>query len=322
MARLKKHKKQIQPDAVISFMESSNFVNLISGKTGKTIISVRNLKSKLGEGFLGKISKALIKRLYKKSDLIVAVSKGVKADLVKNFQLEEGKIKVIYNPYNISLITKQGSEPLEERFNNIFQSPVVITVGSLIKQKGQWHLIRAFKNIKASNPDMKLVILGEGNLRPYLEKLVVELKMEDDIIMPGFNSNPFKFIKKSTIFVLPSLFEGFPNVLLEAMALGLPVVSSDCQSGPREILAPNTAIPTQTEKIEFAEYGLLVPVCFGKYYNGIEPLTKEEGILAEAVNRLINDTHVRAKYSQKSIERAEDFAVSRIVQQWVELIEI
>ena len=319
--RLKRIKRKLKPAAVVSYMEGSNFINLVSGNTGKTIISVRNYQSKLGKGYLGKLNKFLIRKLYRKSNLIIAVSDGVKADLVDNFQLDEGKINVINNPYDLEYINKKALEPLEEQYSSFFKYQVIVTAGSLMRQKGQWHLIRAFNAARKEIPEMKLVILGEGGLKSYFQQLIEELNMTDDVLMPGYKSNPFKFMTRSTAFILPSLFEGFPNVLLEAMTLGIPVIAADCPSGPREILAPDTNCTNQAIDLEYASYGLLVPVCDGTYYRSSDPLTREEEIMGRAIITLHQDRELLERYTLKSKQRAEYFEAGRIARQWVELIE-
>lgn len=118
---------------------------------------------------------------------------------------------------------------------------------------------------------MKLAILGRGELEDYLKQLACEMDLEKDVYFLGFQKNPFKFISKSKIYVFPSLYEGFPNALCEAMACGVTVISSDCKSGPREILAPETNIDGETKIIEYAKYGMLLPVCDDNCYGAKEP---------------------------------------------------
>jgi len=180
--------------------------------------------------------------------------------------------------------------------------------------------------IKNEYPDIKLVILGDGKLRDYLLHLAVESalkvysvwdqksgessnieKIKDfDIYFLGFQENPFSILKRSSIFVLSSLWEGFPNVLLEAMAVGLPVLAADCQSGPREILSKDN-------------YGILLPVLDNKYYSADELLTSEEKIWQAAIQEMLSNKKIHKEYAVKSKERAKDFDPQRIAAEWKEV---
>jgi glycosyltransferase involved in cell wall biosynthesis len=316
---------------VVSFLERANFVNIISKlfKKHKAIISVR-MDQQTGHVGLRKLNKLLVRILYPKADLIIAVSYGVKHSLV-NLGVEEEKIKVIYNPYPIDEIRELAKEPLGS-YEEIFKHPVLITAGRLTKPKGQWYLLRVFKALKERHKDLRLVILGEGELKDYLVRLSEELGLKTyvwdrdklsesfDVYFLGFQKNPFKFIARSKLFVFPSLWEGFPNALVEAMACGVCVVSSDCRSGPREILAPNTDFNYQTQKPEFAEYGVLMPVFEVKYKSAEEPFGGKEMMWVETIDKLLEDENLRKNYSEKAKQRAEDFRIEKIVQEWREII--
>jgi glycosyltransferase involved in cell wall biosynthesis len=320
-----------EPSLVVSFLERANFVNIISKlfKKHRAIISVRTDQQK-GHVGLRKLNKLLVKILYPKADLIIAVSHGVKESLI-NLGIEEEKIKAIYNPYPIDQIGELAKEPLMN-YEEIFKHPVLITAGRLTKPKGQWYLLRIFKALKEKRRDLKLVILGEGELKDYLVGLSEELGLKTyvwdkdelsesfDVYFLGFQKNPFKFIAKAKLFVFPSLWEGFPNALVEAMACGVPVVSSDCRSGPREILAPNTDFNYQTQKPEFAEYGVLMPVFEVKYKSAEEPLEEREIMWVETIDKLLEDESLRKNYSEKAKQRAEDFRIEKIVQEWKEVL--
>ncbi len=316
---------------VVSFLERANFVNIISKlfKKHKAIISV-HMDQQTGHVGLRKLNKLLVRIFYPKADLIIAVSHGVKQSLI-NLGIEEEKIKVIYNPYPIDEIIELAKEPLGSH-EEIFKHPVLITAGRLTKPKGQWYLLRVFKALKEKRRDLKLVILGEGELKEYLVKLSEELGLKTyvwdrdelsesfDVYFLGFQKNPFKFIARSKLFVFPSLWEGFGNVLVEAMACSVCVVSSDCKSGPREILAPNTDFNYQTQKPEFAEYGVLMPVFEVKYKTAKEPLEEKEMMWIETIDKLLEDENLRKSYSEKAKQRAEDFRIEKIVQEWKEIL--
>ena len=162
---------------------------------------------------------------------IIANSKETADDLTK---LTGKTAEYIYNPTLSDNYEELANIPVEHPW---FQSeiPVIIGVGRLALPKGFDTLIRAFA-ILQKNMDARLVILGEGDKREELNDMINELKLQNKVWMPGYEKNPYRFIKKSNLFVLSSLFEGLPNVLIEALALGVPCVSTRCKSGPREIL--------------------------------------------------------------------------------------
>jgi len=316
---------------VVSFLERANFVNVFSKlfKKHKAIVSV-HMDQQSGHVGLRRLNRLLIRLFYPRADLIVAVSQGVKQSLVK-LGIKPENIIVIYNPYPVEEIERLSQEELKE-YGSIFQHPVIITAGRLTKPKGQWYLIRVFKHLKDKHKNLKLVILGDGELKDYLVKLSEDLGVktfvwdrdkileEFDVFFLGFQKNPFKFIASSKLFVFPSLWEGFGNVLVEAMACGVPVVSSDCRSGPREILAPNTDVGYQTQEPEFAEYGVLMPTFEVKYKTAKEPLEEKERMWVEVLDRMLSDQSLREEYSKKSRKRAEDFKIEAIIEKWKEVL--
>jgi len=189
----------------------------------------------------------LIRIFYPKADLIVSPSQGVADDLMKNYGIDKNKIKVIYNPIDHKFLLNMAKEPVDNYFiNNKSPEKVIIGIGSLTKQKNFSSLIMAFYNIKRHH-NYKLIILGEGKERSKLESLIERLNIRDCILMPGFVKNPFKYLINANVFVLSSIYEGLPNVLIQALLLGVPCVSTKCKSGPEEIL-------------NFGEYGQLVRI--------------------------------------------------------------
>lgn len=234
--------------------------------------------------------------------MVMCVSKFAAEEVITKFGVPKERVKVLYNPVDIGKILQCSQEPLNS-YQEIFEHPVVITMGRITEQKGQQYLLRAFKLVKERMPNAKLAILGSGELQASLLQLAKDLHIERDVHFLGWQKNPFSFLARSKVFVLPSLWEGLPDVLLEAMACGIPVISADCKSGPREILAPATNINKEARDMEIAEYGILVP-------------TAQERILSEAIMRVLANANFAAELSAKAKERAEDFRVDKIIKQW------
>ena len=174
-------------------------------------------------------------RLYSKAEGFICVSKGVAEDLMKTVGLDTDQIKVVYNPIVTPDIADKAAAPLLHPWFQSGQPPVVLGVGRLTRQKDFETLVRAFAQVH-QQIDCRLVILGDGEERQTLMKLARELNIQKAFDLPGFVDNPYAFMGRAALFVLSSAWEGFGNVLVEAMSVGTPVVATDCPHGPREIL--------------------------------------------------------------------------------------
>lgn len=286
------------------------------------IMHVENYEKPILLGLRGKIpyfiKTRLLYRLFRK---IIPMSKGIAQHFISHYKFPPKKINVVYNPVDIDYVERLAREPLSECEQEIFKSPVITTVGWLNKQKGHWHLIRSFKIVNENCPDCRLVLIGDGPLRKYLEELVNSLRLGDKIFFLGWKSNPFKYLARSTIFCLPSLWEGFAIVIAEALACGLPVMASDCLSGPREILAPDTEY--KVEKLlepEYGKYGILMPVFDGKMYNAGDPLTWQEKVWGNEIVKLLKNPSLLEEYRMKSKSRAMCFEVRKQINEFIKAI--
>lgn len=183
--------------------------------------------------------------LFPTADGIIAVSKGVADDSVRFLKLDPRRVHTIYNPSFPDNIDALANEPMEDL---LFDpgTPIVLAVGALRRSKDHQTLLRAFRIVKERH-QARLVILGEGEERVFLESLIRDLDLAGCVHMPGFVANPFKYMKQASVFVLSSRYEGLPSSLIQAMRCGCAVVSTDCHSGPTEIL-------------DLGRFGSLVPV--------------------------------------------------------------
>lgn len=322
LARLRRLKRRYRIEASLSFMPGSNLLNILTRGGDRIFLSEHTYESAGLTGFYGRIFRQLIRFFYNKADGIVAVSTLIASDLSDTFGVRREKITVIHNPVDIRAAALLGREPVEAEDEAVFTHPVVITVGRLSEVKAQWKLIRAFSLVREEFPDARLVIVGKGELETYLKDLAVSLGIAGTVRFTGYRKNPFAYLSKSRVFVLSSLREGFPNVVVEAMACGVPVVSADCLSGPREICAPGT-VAAAPPAIEYGQYGILVPAGSGNGRPGsATPFTEGERMLAKAVCTLFRDEKKHRKYSEAGLERAAHFDIERIRKQYKQLLLI
>ena len=239
--RLKKLINNTAPDIIVAGLGQLSIITVIAKlifKFKSKIILIQALPIYLANASLQvNIKRILGARIfYLHLDKIVTVSKGVESSVNEISGKLNKKTVTIYNPViEPDILSKADEENHHPFFNNNVQ--VIISVGRLTKEKDHETLIKAFALVKKDiSREVKLIILGDGDKRPSLEKLIHKLSLTEDVSLPGFADNPYSYMKRSSVFVLSSLWEGFGNVLVEAMALGVPVVSTNCESGPDEIL--------------------------------------------------------------------------------------
>lgn len=337
---LRKIKRKYKIDVSISFMEASNFVNVLSRRREKIVLSVRTfLSEELGRVKGTGVYKVFIRFLYNRVEHIVVPSTMMKHDLCGKFGVSAGRIKVIHNFIDIDKMAASAQETIEyPAVRRLFtENKVLVSVGRLDVQKGQDYLFPVLAAVKASVSGIKLLLVGDGPLKEGLVNKATgwglkvctpeQLRREEgnaseyDVYFLGAQQNPFKYLDKRSIFVFPSLYEGFPNALLEAMVCGLPVISTDCLSGPRELLAPGTDLHYKTPVTEYASYGILMPDMPGQFKGQLSDIQGEiVRLWTEAVLKLIAEPDWAKEYAQKAAFRAKDFGKDIIVAQWNQLI--
>lgn len=287
--------RRVRPRVLLSAMRHANLIALLAkyavGNDTRFIVSERNdatvrVSEKMDLRSL--FVRYLAKFLYKRADAIHAVSNGVAAACAKELGLDVREIDVVYNPVDTAKIIMDSSEYCD--FSELINTsrPLILGVGRLSKQKDFSTLIRAFALVRKRS-DAQLVVLGEGDLRSELEELINSLNLQEFVRLPGFVLNPFPIIRQADVFVLSSKWEGLPNVLIQSMACGTPVVSTDCPSGPAEIL-------------ENGKWGRLIPV-------------GDVQALADAILATMKDN------SHPDVaSRAADFGVERVVDGYLDLM--
>jgi GalNAc-alpha-(1->4)-GalNAc-alpha-(1->3)-diNAcBac-PP-undecaprenol alpha-1,4-N-acetyl-D-galactosaminyltransferase len=273
------------PDVVISFMEQTNVTTILATRSLNipVLVSVRNDPAMLSPGKMWEI---LLRWTYPFADQVVVQTE--RAGNYFSAKLQD-RIVVIPNPVIL---------PPPEPSGEVATLPgdrSLIAVGRLVPQKGFDLLLQALAQIKDTHPDWVLTILGEGELRSQLESLRDQLGLTDRVYFPGRVKNPHEFLKQADIFIMSSRFEGFPNALCEAMVCGLPVISTDCPNGPREIIRDGVD-------------GILVP-------------SEDVSALATAMDRLMSDPQTRQLLAAAAPELAERFSLEKVMLIWESLVK-
>ncbi|MBC2763906.1 MAG: glycosyltransferase [ANME-2 cluster archaeon] len=312
--RLKKLIKKENISVVQSHLYRSNYVNILAKffrSNHKTQLVNHGIASRYKDEHLsGRINLWLIKRLYCKADQLIFPSKGMMHDL-KNLGEFKNDMHVINNPFDVNGILSLKDIPIKpEDFIFDQNKKYLVAVGRLEKVKRFEDIINAVVMLKKDGMDLDLIILGDGPEKSNIRALINRLNLQESIHLPGRVVNPFQFISRADILISASEYEGFSNVIVEAFISGTAVISTDCESGPREILAPDTGarIKLKPGEIEFAQFGVLVPVN--------DPKT-----LAKAVMDLLEDQNRLEYYSKNGISRAKDFDKAVISQKYIKSLK-
>ena len=267
---------------------------------GKVIMCERIHQTTLQQGYSAlyrTVTKFLVMYAYKRADLVLANSYAMQTDLIENFKIRT-PVKVIYNPVDLNFIRTHTDEVPSFVFDkDIFY---FINVGGFRKEKNHSLLLQAFFILK--NLPFKLLMVGGGVMEADLKQKVADFGLIDKVVFCGWDNNPFKYVSRSNCFVLSSDVEGFPNVLIEALACGRAVISTDSNSGPRELLAPATDLHHKAiNNYEIGEYGILTPV-------------NDVIALAAAMKKMFEDAALRKQFEEKARGRAQQFDVDEIKQ--------
>ena len=279
-----------------SLLSRPNYVNVLmtyfNRKPPKIIVSERNYASMIyGYGDIqSKINNLLIKKLYPKADLVIGNSKANVKDLIDNYGIREAQTAVIENPIDLEKI--RAIEPLPNFLNPTCFN--MISVGRFEPVKNQELLIKALVTV----PNAQLYLLGKGILEKDLRKLVEDKNLSDRVHFLGFDPNPYKYLKSADLFVFGSNHEGFPNVLLEAMCCGLPILTTNCKSGPDEIMELEEA---STDQIMKTSYGILTPV-------------GDVDLMTEGMNYLIRNPEYLQSCKKNVLQRIKAFEKEGILK--------
>jgi glycosyltransferase involved in cell wall biosynthesis len=328
--RFRKIVYAIKPDISISHMDGANWVNACTITPEKKIFVVHGtvLHDKRQHSFINYLRRKLfIPFLYRRACAVVAVSEGIKFELEKYCGLKN--VISIPNYFNVTSINNLANAGLPDGFADLFSAntQILTTSGRFASQKNHISIAPLFQIVKKRFPDLKLILLGDGELKQkiiesfqvygfkvYLNDQFLPFSTDYDVYITGYVQNPFSFIKKSTLFIFPSLWEGFPLALCEAMICGVPVLSSDCPTGPREILSPGSFDSEYIlTKAEFTEYGVLLP------------MSDKSSFINEWVDTIIlllENESIRNKMSSAASQHIAKYDKSAVMNKWDNLLKV
>lgn len=297
---LRKLVKKEKIDIVCSFTSAADNANAFSKAKAKRLVSCR------GALFL-KENMSSYKKMCKSCDGILFNSEGMREMYLEKYPEDEAKAFVLYNLFDIERIRAKAEEPVEGEIKTFTEThKTVVAVGRFVPEKGQWHLIKAFEILKEAVPDAGLLFVGHlGSLEEKIREMAANSKYSTDIMFAGYTDNPFKLCKNSAIYAMSSAFEGFPNSLVEAMAVGTPVVSTDCLTGPREILFNAKPKKTPEHCFEIADCGIITPPFDGTPDFDNANKTELHRIYAKALEKMLTDGDLAKKCAFEAAKKSE-----------------
>ena len=293
--------RQMRPQVVVSFLTRSNCAAVLAarGLGVPVVISERvNTSSHFGRGAAARLNRIMVRTIYPRADRVVAVSGGVARDLRQNYAVREERLVTIYNAYDSRRLKALANESDVSRPEGDY----LCAMGRLVPNKNFELLIRAYHRSAITLP---LLILGQGPQEAALRALSAALGLQDQVQFVGFRQNPYPLLSGCSFFISSSNAEGFPNALAESMVLGKAVISTNCESGPSEVLADECEL--QVDRVAQCRHGILVPV------NDVDNLAR--------AMQLMMDPETRARYEEASSARAKDFSVNNFVLSYLDVIQ-
>lgn len=315
--RLSELKRKLEIQVSISFLEGADYVNYLSKHLDKVVCSIRGSKKfdvNIG-GVVGWLRHRLfMPYVYQRVERIVVVNSPIGTELIQDYRVKDHRIVAIQNFYNLARLRSQAAEEMEEDWINYFSNnKTIVTSGRLAPEKGIHFLIQAFAKVKIKVPEARLVIVGDGNFFTPLCQEVDKYHLKystypssgADVIFAGYQKKPLKFVSRASLFMLPSLVEGFPNALVEAMAIGTPVMTANCPYGPNEIISTNYVNGILVSPFQTVEE--------------VNPTRIEEW--SNAIVSVLLDCSLQMSLKENAERRASDFSEESIGYRWIDLIE-
>lgn len=303
----------------IAFADMANLFSSLTFTNEYKIASIHSLKSVefLNHSYINFLYKLAYRTSYKWFNKVVCISNTIHDDLIQNcnFKFHE-RLKVIYNPHNIGLIREKANEPIEYFEESYFEAKTILFLGRISIEKAPWHLIKAFSILNQQVNDVSLIFVGDGDLtvQSYCEHLVHHYQLEGKVLFLGRKDNPYKYIKRSNVVALTSYYEGTPNVIVEAIALGVPIVSSNCTDGIFELMTLNSDIKAASTPLIETESGIVTPSFFkGKFEIPVnEEYIDEEFQFAAALYSVLTNDNITHRLLMEQSKLLEKFDIDKV----------
>lgn len=306
---MRKYKKRYKIDVSISFMEEFNYINILSKQRDLVITRICTILSQrkdLQQSFLYKAD--LVRFMYNRADKVVVMTDYAKQEMSHTYGIDKRCLVKIPNP--ITTLQYPSND-----LKWIYGDEAIVCVGRLENVKQHNIAIRAFASIAEKIPTAKLLILGIGPTEGKLKSLVKKLNLEDRVFFLGFRKDIGYYLHRSRVFLMTSKTEGFPNSMLEAMSMGLPVVSIQSPGAPIEILKAEQ----NNKSVSYGKYGIMTPYINHDFLSQ-KPIMKEEVLIGDALTVLLQDRELWKKYSNASYSRAKMYDTEKVMSRWNRLI--
>lgn len=304
-------------DLVISFCNECNLVNFLAPIRAKKICSIRAHADLDKNNFVKYVIKS-------NNNTLIVQTDRIKREIIEKYGSKiEKKLIVFGNPFNFARIQSMAKEELPLDLKYLTKYKTICMIGSFKKQKNHCNLLKSYELLRERLDGVKLVLIGaDVGLKEIIYKMAQKSKYKRDIVFVGEMKNPYKLLSKCTLFVLPSLYEGIPNALAEAMICGVPVVATDCMTGPRELLSKdNVDLDKRTTNIEYCDYGILVKAFQDEGDFDYTDITEENKYLTNAMFNILSNNVLYSEYKKKVIMGSKRFNLYQYKNELIDIIE-
>lgn len=309
---VKKVKKEKNVHVTYSFGLTANLINVLAKAQDNVWIGIR------GYGDLE--AKRVMKLTCRRADKVICCAKEMADDVEKIYCPKS--VECLYNPCDTEKLAALSEEQPDAAHSAFLseKQPLLVSMSRVDDVKGFWHQIKAFALIKKEIPEAGLMVIGDGDFSEY-EKLAEELQVRDSVLFTGVQKNPFCYLKRASLYLMTSETEGFPNAMLEAMAVGVPALSVNCKTGPAEILLSDYREADNQHEVYYGTYGYLLPIMNPNKNLDAAVVEEEERILAREAVRLLNRSEELARMGQAAMDRSRYFLTDSYVSQILQKIE-